>query len=179
MVKLLIIACYEKIGIFILGSGSCTNILATCIIYNAADHFTYMHGIKHTTICHILYNLNIFMETRHICTTKISCVILITPMKSQGFTNMRKRWTRKGTIFSAKKNGCYVNIFPISNSPNKKSQSAGRFSWCALIQNLYMCAKNGKNSAIRNCWMSARGAIKLHPFCTSAAQSEACVLKQV
>ena len=120
MVKLLIIACYEKIGIFILGSGSCTNILATCIIYNAADHFTYMHGIKHTTICHILYNLNIFMETRHICTTKISCVILITPMKSQGFTNMRKRWTRKGTIFSAKKMDATFPSSPYLILPTRK-----------------------------------------------------------
>ena len=50
-------------------------------------------------------------------------------MKSQGFTNMRKRWTREreGTIFSAKKmDATFPSCsFPISNSPNKKSQSAG------------------------------------------------------
>ena len=34
-----------------------------------------------------------------------------------------------------------------------------------------------KNSAIRNCWISARGAIKLHPSSTSAKLREAHMLK--
>ena len=34
-----------------------------------------------------------------------------------------------------------------------------------------------KNSAISNCWISARGANKLHPFSTSAELSETCVPK--
>ena len=34
-----------------------------------------------------------------------------------------------------------------------------------------------KNSAIRDCPISARGAIKSHPFGTSAEQSGVCVLK--
>ena len=34
-----------------------------------------------------------------------------------------------------------------------------------------------ENIAINNCWISARGAIELHPFGTSAKQSAACVPK--
>ena len=36
-----------------------------------------------------------------------------------------------------------------------------------------------KNSAVRNCCISARGAIKLHPFGTSVERSEACMPKGV
>ena len=35
-----------------------------------------------------------------------------------------------------------------------------------LVQK-HVAHKMGKYSAIRNCWLSARGAIKLHPFGTS------------
>ena len=37
--------------------------------------------------------------------------------------------------------------------------------------------KKWKNIAIRNCWISVRGAIKLHPYGTSAEQIEACILE--
>ena len=36
-----------------------------------------------------------------------------------------------------------------------------------------VCTENGKNSAIRNCWISVIGAIKLHPFGTYTKWSEA------
>ena len=35
-----------------------------------------------------------------------------------------------------------------------------------------------KNGAMRNCWISARGAIKLHHFSTSAERSKARVLNR-
>ena len=41
-----------------------------------------------------------------------------------------------------------------------------------LFQKIHSWPKKGKNSAIRNCWISVRGAIKLHSFGTSAEQSE-------
>lgn len=34
-----------------------------------------------------------------------------------------------------------------------------------------------KNSAIENCWIGERGAMKLHPFGTSAERIKTCVLK--
>ena len=47
------------------------------------------------------------------------------------------------------------------------------------IEKYYAIAKTRKNSAIRNCCISARGAIKLHPFVTSAEQTKECMPKKI
>ena len=41
------------------------------------------------------------------------------------------------------------------------------------FKNLFLNGQKWKNSAIMNCSISARGAIKLHPFSTSAKQRQA------
>ena len=41
----------------------------------------------------------------------------------------------------------------------------------------YISVWKWKKSAARNCWISARGTIKLHPFSTSSEWSDACMLK--
>ena len=47
----------------------------------------------------------------------------------------------------------------------------GQYALKVLHRYLHKCSKNGKTSAIRNCWISARGVMKLHLFRTSAEQS--------
>ena len=56
------------------------------------------------------------------------------------------------------------------------------------ILNIFLCLFHISNSTLKtskegtivqiicNCWISTRGAIKLHPFGTSAEQSEKCML---
>ena len=65
---------------------------------------------------------------------------------------------------------------------NKSSFRSNTFDYIVLkMQYLYYyCAqeaKNVKNSAIRNCCISAREEIRLHPFGTSAERIKACILK--
>ena len=62
-------------------------------------------------------------------------------------------------------------------SKNLQNKSLLNTFQLLIIFSLAQLAKNGKNSAIRNCYISLRGAIKLHPFGTSAKQSEACMPK--
>ena len=46
-----------------------------------------------------------------------------------------------------------------------------------MLYNIAYVFQKWKNIAIRNCWISARGAIILHPFGASAERSKACMPK--
>ena len=110
--------------------------ISTRIICNAEGDFTYMQeNFKHTKYVHAtFYIIWTFLWINYLAKTSIyykNHVLYIdnSDEKSRFYEYEKKmnEREREGTIFSAKKmDATFPSCsFPISNSPNKKSQSAG------------------------------------------------------
>ena len=124
--------------------------ISTRIICNAEGDFTYMQeNFKHTKYVHAtFYIIWTFLWINYLAKTSIyykNHVLYIdnSDEKSRFYEYEKKmnEREREGTIFSAKKNGCYVSIYLVRSPylilPTRKvNLRVFRFSWCALIQNL-------------------------------------------